>query len=201
MRQTLQVAHEPIHDVFFPNGGVTSMTAVMADGSMVEVGTVGDEGFVGINALFGGDKAGATTIVQVPDSSAEVLSVKAFRTEIARRGVLFDLLQQYSQAVLTVMTQSIACMALHHIQERCCRWLLMTHDRVHRDRFTLTHEFLAAMLGSTRQTVTVIAGTLQQAGLIKYTHGTITILDRDGLEAASCECYATVKAEFDRLGL
>ena len=100
-----------------------------------------------------------------------------------------------------LMMQSTACMALHSVEQRCCRWLLMTHDRVHRDEFHLSHEFLAMMLGSTRPTVTSVAGTLQKAGLIKYAHGRITIVDRQGLEAASCECYGTVKEHFDRLGL
>jgi len=99
------------------------------------------------------------------------------------------------------MMQSTACMALHPVLERCCRWLLMTHDRVRREDFHLSHEFLAMMLGSTRPTVTVVAGTLQKAGFIKYVHGRITILNRAGLEEASCECYRTVKGHFDRLGL
>jgi CRP-like cAMP-binding protein len=102
---------------------------------------------------------------------------------------------------MALMMQSTACMALHSVQERCCRWLLMTHDRVGREDFHLSHEFLAMMLGSTRPTVTVVAGTLQKAGLIKYTHGRITIVDRASLETAACECYATVKAHFNRLGL
>jgi CRP-like cAMP-binding protein len=200
-KQVLHALNEPIRDVFFPNGGVCSITAVMADGSMVEIATVGDEGFVGINAFFGGDMVGGETMLQVPDTSAEALSVEAFDEEIARRGALFECAQRYSQGLLTLMMQSTACVALHSVQERCCRWLLMTHDRVRRDQFILSHEFLAMMLGSSRPTVTVVAGTLQHAGLIKYSHGKITILDRDRLEDASCECYATVKAHFDRLGL
>jgi len=102
---------------------------------------------------------------------------------------------------MALMMQSTACMALHHVHERCCRWLLMTHDRVRSDQFTLSQEFLAMMLGSTRPTVTVVARGLQQAGLIRYTHAKMTILDRPGLEAGSCECYGTIKAEFERLGL
>jgi CRP-like cAMP-binding protein len=173
----------------------------MADGTMVEVATVGDEGFIGVNALFGGDMVGGETMLQVPDTSAEVLSVEAFRAEAARGGALFECAQRYAQGYLALIMQSTACMALHSVQERACRWLLMSHDRVHRDEFMLSHEFLAMMLGSTRPTVSVVAGTLQKAGLIKYTHGNITILDRERLEAASCECYATVKGHFDRLGL
>jgi CRP-like cAMP-binding protein len=173
----------------------------MQDGAMVEIATVGDEGMVGINAFLGGDMVGAETMMQVPDTSAEVMSVQAFRREVDRRGPFFECIQRYSQALLTLMMQSTACMAFHPVQQRCCRWLLMTHDRVRRDEFRLSHEFLAMMLGSTRPTVTAVALTLQRAGLIRYTHGRITILDRQSLEAASCECYVTVKSHFDRLGL
>jgi CRP-like cAMP-binding protein len=102
---------------------------------------------------------------------------------------------------MALMMQSTACMALHTVNERCCRWLLMTHDRVNTDQFTLSHEFLGMMLGSTRPTVTLVARALQRAGLIRYTHARVTILDRKGLEAASCECYASIKTQFDRLGL
>jgi CRP-like cAMP-binding protein len=102
---------------------------------------------------------------------------------------------------MVLMMQSTACMAAHQVQQRCCRWLLMTHDRVRTDRFSLSQEFLAMMLGASRPSVTIVARALQEAGLIEYKHAHITILDRRGLEAASCECYATVKAEFDRLGL
>jgi CRP-like cAMP-binding protein len=140
-------------------------------------------------------------MMQVPDTNAEVMPVAAFKAALDRRGPFYDCIQLYSQGLIILMMQSTACMALHPVQERCCRWLLMTHDRVRRDEFQLSHEFLAMMLGSTRPTVTVVAGTLQKAGVIKYTHGHVTILDRDRLEAASCECYRTVKDHFDRLGL
>jgi CRP-like cAMP-binding protein len=194
-------ANEPVREVFFPNGGVASLTAVMKNGAMVEIATVGDEGVVGINALFGGDMMGGETMMQVEDTSAEAMSVEVFRRELDRRGPFFECIQRYLQGLLLLMMQSTACMAFHAVQARCCRWLLMTHDRVRQDEFHLSHEFLAMMLGSTRPTVTTVAVALQKAGLIKYTHGRITVVDRPGLETASCECYATVKAHFDRLGL
>jgi CRP-like cAMP-binding protein len=190
-----------IRDVVFLNGGVASVTTVMRDGTMIEVATIGREGIVGIETLFGGDRAAGETMMQVPDTDGEFLSLGAFRAELDRRGALFECTQRYSQAVVTLMMHSTACMAIHAVQERCCRWLLMTHDRVERDDFHLSQEFLAIMLGSTRPTVSLIAGTLQKAGLITYTHGHMTILDRKGLEAGSCECYATVKGHFDRLGV
>ena len=202
--KTKQVFHplnELIRDVIFPNGGVASVTAVMQDGSMVEIATVGDEGMLGMDVFFGGDIATGETMLQVPDTNAEFMSVASFKAELDRRGPFFDCVQRYSQGLVTLMMHSTACMALHAVHERCCRWLLMTHDRVRRDDFYLSHEFLAIMLGSTRPTVSLVAGTLHKAGLITYTHGHVTILDRQALEAASCECYATVRARFDSLGL
>lgn len=201
VKQVLHPRNEAIREVFFPNGGVASVTAVMRDGAMVEIATIGDEGMVGMNAFFGNSLMSGEAMMQVPDTNAEVMSVRAFKTELDRRGAFFNCIQLYSQGLIILMMQSTACMALHAVQERCCRWLLMTHDRVRQDDFQLSHEFLAMMLGSTRPTVSVVAGTLQKAGLIRYTHGHITILNRQGLEAASCECYATVKEHFDRLGL
>ena len=177
------------------------MTTVMQDGSMVEIATVGDEGLVGINAFFGGAMLSGETMMQVPDTNAEVMSTAAFTRELARGGPFHECVHRYSQGLLMLIMQSTGCMALHTVQERCCRWLLMTHDRIRQDEFHLSHEFLAMMLGATRPTVTIVAGTLQKAGLINYTHGRITILDRKGLEDASCECYSTVRGHFDRLGL
>jgi CRP-like cAMP-binding protein len=202
-KQILHPVNEPVRQVFFLNGGVASMTTVMKNGAMVEIATVGDEGLVGINAYFGGEMLSGETMVQVPvpNASAEVMSTETFKRELGRAGPFQECVQRYSQGLLMLMMQSTGCMALHPVQERCCRWLLMTHDRVRTDEFHLSHEFLAMMLGSTRPTVTLVAGTLQKAGLIKYTHGRIRILDRKSLEDASCECYATVKANFDRLGL
>jgi CRP-like cAMP-binding protein len=200
-KQVLLKRGDPIRYVYFPNGGVCSVTAMMKDGAAVEVATVGIEGMIGIAAFFGGLAMPGESMVQVPDTSAEQMHVEVFRGELDRRGALYDAINRFSQGTMALMMQSVACMALHHVHQRCCRWLLMTQDRVNADSFTLSHEFLAMMLGSTRPTVTVVARTLQEAGLIRYTHARVTIRDRKGLEAASCECYATIKAEFDRLGL
>jgi CRP-like cAMP-binding protein len=130
-----------------------------------------------------------------------MLAVADFRRELARGGAFSDAIQRYAQAFLALVMASTSCIAAHAVQERCSRWLLLTHDRVRRDEFELSQEFLAMMLGSTRPTVSVAAGMLQKAGYISYVHGRITILDRAGLEAAACECYRTVKADYDRLGL
>jgi CRP-like cAMP-binding protein len=200
-RQILHPVNEPVREVYFLNGGVASMTTVMRDGSMVEIATVGDEGLVGINAFFGGSMLSGETMMQVPDTNAEVMSSAAFTRELARGGPFHECVHRYSQGLLMLIMQSTGCMAMHTVQERCCRWLLMTHDRIRQNQFHLSHEFLAMMLGATRPTVTIVAGALQKAGLINYTRGRITILDRKGLEEASCECYSTVRGHFDRLGL
>jgi hypothetical protein len=201
VKEVLHPLNQPVRDIIFPNGGVASVTTVLKDGSMVEIATAGDEGFVGINALFGADMVGGETMMQVPDTNVETLPVEIFHREQQQGGPFADCAQRYSQGFPMLMMQSTACMARHSVQERCCRWLLMTHDRVRQGDFNLSHEFLAMTLGSTRPTVSVVAGILQKAGLIKYVHGYITIRDRHGLGAASCECYATVKGHFDRLGL
>jgi CRP-like cAMP-binding protein len=200
-KEVIHRRYEPIRRVVFPNGGVASVTTVMTNGAMVEVATVGDEGLLGIDAFFGDVPMTSETMMQVPDTNAEVMTADVFKQEMNRPGPFQACVLRYWQGFQTLIMQSTACMALHPVQDRCCRWLLMAHDRVRRDEFELSHEFLAMMLGATRPTVTVVAGALQKAGLIHYRHGRITIRDRKSLEHASCECYATVKAQFDRLGL
>jgi len=197
LKQVFHKQGEPVEFVYFPNGGVASVTAVLADGTMVETVTVGLEGMLGIEVFFAkGAVAPGQTLLQIPDSSAEQLSASAFRREVARQGAFAELVGRYAQATLAQTMQSAACNARHHIQERCARWLLMTHDRVDSDEFRLSQEFLAVMLGVRRQSVTVVASTLQAAGLITYRHGRIRILNRKGLESASCECYAVFRARF-----
>jgi CRP-like cAMP-binding protein len=186
--------------VYFPNGGVTSVTVALSDGTTLETATIGLEGMLGIEAYLG-EAAEATgeTMMQISGTTAEQLSVIAFRRELARGGALANLVGRYAQAMVAQVMQSAACNARHQVLERCSRWLLMTHDRVGRAEFQLSHEFLGVMLGVRRQSVTVVAGTLQAAGLITYKRGHIKILDRHGLEAASCECYAVVRRKFDAL--
>jgi CRP-like cAMP-binding protein len=202
LKQVFHQTGEPVRHVYFPNGGMISVTTGLKTGVLVEVATVGDEGMVGLEAFFGTDPlAQGDTMMQVADTSIEMLSVEAFAREIATRGALHDVMGRYAQLTVAQMMRSTACNALHHVQERCCRWLLMTHDRVHRDEFQLSHEFLGMMLGVRRQTVTVVAGTLQKAGLISYSHGHIRVVDRQGLEAAACECYDSIQEQVSRLHL
>ena len=199
-RQILHHKGEALAAVYFPNGGVASITTLMLDGRLVEVATVGDEGMVGIEAFFGADAVAlGDTMIQVPGTSADMMGVADFRRLIAAPGHFGALVGRYAQIVVAQMMQSTACNALHQVQQRCARWLLTTHDRMHEQDFNLSHEFLAVMLGVARPTVSLVAGTLQDGGLIRYTRGRVTVLNRAGLQAESCECYAIVRAQFDRL--
>lgn len=200
-RQTLQGAQDAISHVFFPNGGMVSVTDVTSDGSMVEVAAVGDEGFVNVEAALGAEIAGRHAMVQIPDGTALALSLRDFQAALDHSRDFREAMHRYARGFLATVTQSASCLALHAVQERCCRWLLSAHDRVRVDHFPISHEFLAMMLGVSRPTVTIVAGTLQKAGFIQYVHGRMTIVDRSLLEAATCECYATLKAEYQRLGL
>jgi CRP-like cAMP-binding protein len=201
MRQVFHKRGDPIREVYFLNGGVGSITAGMEDGTMVEVATVGDEGVLGIGAFYGTRLSNVETMLQVPDTNAARMSVDAFRTELALQGAFYEAVTRYSEGLLALIMQSTACMALHQVHERGARWLLMAHDRVRRDHFELSHEFLSMMLGASRPTVSVAAGALQEAGLITYKYGHITILNRTGLEEAACECYAQVARQYEELGL
>ena len=191
---------ERFRTVYFLNGGVASITTVLSDGTTVEAATVGDEGMLGVESFLDGAAiAAGETLIQVPDTSAEAMSVDDFRNAVGERGAFRDLVGRYTRVVIAQMMQSTACNALHQVPQRAARWLLMTHDRMHERDFNLSHEFLAVMLGVQRPTVSIVAATLQQAGLIRYVHGRVTVRDRKGLEAASCECYPIIRAHFDRL--
>jgi CRP-like cAMP-binding protein len=199
-KQVLQKSGEPLRTIYFLNGGVASITTTLSDGTMVETATVGDEGMLGIEAFLRADAiAPGDTLIQVPDTSAETMGVEDFRREASQPGAFRDLVGRYTYVVIAQMMQSAACNALHQVSQRAARWLLMTHDRMHQQDFHLSHEFLAVMLGVQRPTVSVVAATLQDAGLIRYTHGRVTVRNRQGLENAACECYAIIRAHFDHL--
>ena len=197
----LQRPNELIHEIFFPESGVVSVTTMMRDGSAVEVATVGSEGLVGINAFLGGAIANTESMVQVPGGTAVALPVAVFRHEVEQAGPFRDRVQRYSQGLMGLMVQSARCLALHSVEARCCRWLLMAHDRAGCKAFQLSQEFLAMMLGSSRQTVSVVASALQKQGIISYAYGRVNVLDRGRLEQGACECYRTVEDLFARLEL
>ncbi|WP_256973201.1 Crp/Fnr family transcriptional regulator [Nostoc sp. T09] len=197
-KQDVYLYNQPIEYVYFPKHGVISLLTIMADGSAVEVATVGNEGMVGLPILLGANSIPGQAFSQVP-GDAWRMSADAFKAHVTPSSPLHDLLQRYTQALFNQIAQSAACNRLHSIEERFCRWLLMTADRVERDSFPLTQEFLAQMLGVNRSSVSLTASILQRAGLIEYVRGQMTIVDRDSLEATSCECYQIVKVEFERL--
>src|SRR5687767_10923188 len=199
--RTLQAHGRPVTDVYFPNGGVFSVTNQMLDGALVEVATVGIEGMLGIG-VFLGDRSGAgRTFQQVPDGPFASMTVRRFVKESATPGPFHDVLALYAQANLLQIMQGTACNALHGVKQRCCRWLLQTQDRVGSREFLLKHDFLAIMLGVHRPTVTLVIGTLQDAGLITSRYGRIRVLKRARLERAACECYEVIQGHFERLGL
>ena len=195
---TIYAAGAPIRHVYFPLTGSASVVAVTADGDMVEVGTVGREGLVGLAAFLEADGGPLETLAQVPGDFAR-LPAAALRDAAAPGSVLSRLLLRFAQALYTLAGQSAACNRLHPIEERCARWLLLTHDRVGRDTFLLTHEYLGYMLGVRRPSVTLALGVLQRGGFIAYHRGEVTVLDRAGLEAGACECYDIITAEYARL--
>jgi CRP-like cAMP-binding protein len=198
VRQSVFQPHTPITHVYFPINGVISLVAVMADGVTAEVATVGNEGMVGLPVFLGAESSPLQAFCQI-ESDAWRLPAPVFRTEAKRQAPLCDLLHRYTQAQFNQMAQTAACNQLHSLEERCARWLLMTHDRVDADRFRLTQEFLASMLGVRRPTVSIVMSVLRRAGLLMYTRGAIAIVDRRGVEAAACACYQIVWDEYDRL--
>ena len=197
-RQSLYRANAPIGFVYFIETGVGSLVNTMANGQAAEVGTIGNEGLVGLPLVFGDDRAPTSVYVQVPGAGLR-MKATLFATELARSASMRAVMLRYAHAFFNQVAQSAACNHFHSLEQRCCRWLLMTHDRMQSDEFLLTQEFLAMMLGVRRTGVTAAAGALQRAGLIRYKRGNVTIIDRRGLKRRSCECYGVSKKEFDRL--
>lgn len=197
-KQIIYAPDEAIDYVYFPNSGIISLVNVTKDGRTVEVAMVGNEGMAGIPVFLRADKTPCLAISQVVGDAMR-MKTDVFKREVTPGTSLYNLLLRYTQALLNQISQSVACNCLHPVEGRLCRWLLMSHDRVKSNQFMLTQELLSQMLGVRRASVSEVAATLQKAGLIRYTRGKMTILDREGLESSSCECYRVVKEEFDRL--
>jgi CRP-like cAMP-binding protein len=197
-RQSLYEANKPIGFVYFIETGVGSLVNTMANGQAAEVGTIGSEGMVGLPLVLGDNQAPTSVYIQVPGAGLR-MKATLFKRELAQSASMRVAMLRYAHAFFNQVAQSAACNHFHNIQQRTCRWMLMTHDRMQSDEFLLTQEFLAMMLGVQRTGVTAAAGGLQRADLIRYKRGNVTILDRRGLERHSCECYAVSKLEFDRL--
>ena len=188
----------PIEHVYFPEVGIISSLSVMIDGSAVETATIGPEGMSGIAVFHGVDRVPEHAFVQVPGEGYRIAST-TFRSVLPSLPALTSALHRYSAGLLTLIGQNSGCNRKHSVLQRCARWLLMTHDRVGRDGFELTHHILSQMLGVRRASVTEAALALSQAGAIEYRRGFLRVLDRRALEDASCECYAIIHSTFDRL--
>lgn len=198
LKENLYERGKPIPYIFFPSSSVISNMVFMATGAAIEVGTVGNEGFSPMEVLLDATAASETAICQIAGKALRI-SVSDFKDAVGSSPSLRHVLQRYAQGYLTMVSQSVACNRLHHIDARFARWLLITHDRVANDDFYLTQEFLADMLGVHRPSVSIIASAFQKAGLIQYSRGQMRVLDRARLEKASCECYVTVRNQFKRL--
>jgi CRP-like cAMP-binding protein len=184
--------------VYFPVDSIVSLLYVMEDGSSAEIAVVGNEGIVGVSLFMGGETTPSRAVVQSA-GNAYRLKGQFLKNEFFRAGPMQHLLLRYTQALLTQMAQTAVCNRHHTLDQQFCRWLLLSLDRLPSNELIMTQELIAAMLGVRREGVTEAAGNVQKAGLIKYSRGHITILDRVGLEKRVCECYAVVRKEFDRL--
>jgi CRP-like cAMP-binding protein len=197
LRRQIYQSEQAVDKVYFPLNCVLSVVTQMKDGTQIEVGTIGREGVSAIPLLLGASSSANESYCQVPGDAIE-MPTALFR-DLMSHAPFRQLLDRYLQGYVNMLGQLAACNRLHSVYERCARWLLMTRDRVDVETIPLTHEFLAMMLGTGRSGVTIAAATLQQAGFIKYAHGMITILDRSGLEDASCECYEVAREQFGGL--
>jgi CRP-like cAMP-binding protein len=188
---------KPITQVYFPLEGAHSVLAIMEDGAAVEVGTIGNEGFSTVDVLTGTIVAMETTICQIPGSALR-LPLTVFQKAIEGDTVLASVTTRFLQVYLAQVSQSVACNRLHSLEQRFARWVLMCQDRMQGDEFRLTQEFLADMLGVYRPSVSLVARSFQQAGLLRYNRGVINILDRKGLEEVCCECYRVVRRRYEK---
>jgi CRP-like cAMP-binding protein len=196
--QVLYESGDTLGHVYFPTTAIVSLLYVMEDGASAEIAVVGREGMVGVSLFMGGESTTSRAVVQ---SAGEGFRLRAqqMKDEFNRAGPVLHLLLRYTQALITQMAQTAVCNRHHTLDQQLCRWLLLSLDRLSGNQLVMTQELIANMLGVRREGVTESALKLQKAGLIKYARGHITVLDRPGLEKATCECYAVVKREYDRL--
>lgn len=196
-----QMLYEPggqLQHAYFPTTSIVSLHYVMESGASAETAGVGNEGMVGVSLFMGGDTTPSSAVVQTA-GHAYRLERRLLKQEFERGGLLQKLLLRYTQALLTQMAQTAVCNRHHSLEQQLCRWLLLTLDRLPSNELVMTQELVASMLGVRREGITVAAGDLQRAGYISYRRGHIAVLNRSGLEASTCECYAVVKKELNRL--
>jgi CRP-like cAMP-binding protein len=196
--QVVHAVGAAIEHVYFIEQGLVSLVKTMSDGLVVEVGTIGVEGMVGLSSLVGIGRVLVDVVVQAPGAALRVRP-GVLVEEMALSPRFRHLILCYGEALLVQFIQTAACNSLHSIEQRCCRWLLVAHDSARTGSIPLTHEFLAMLLGVQRAGVSVAASALQKAGVIEYRYGRVTIVDRHGLEARACECYGAIRAALDRL--
>ncbi len=187
-----------LRHVYFPTTSIISLLYVLEDGASAEIAIVGNEGLLGISLFMGGETTPSRAVVQ-SSGSAFRLKARLLTNEFERFGPTMHLLLRYTQALITQMAQTAVCNRHHSVDQQLCRWLLLSLDRLSTNELSMTQELIANMLGVRREGVTEAASKLQKAGLIEYRRGKITVIDRPGVEARSCECYRVVKTEFDRL--
>jgi CRP-like cAMP-binding protein len=196
--QVLYESGGTLSHVYFPTTAIVSLLYVMENGASAEIAVVGNEGIVGISLFMGGDSTSSRAVVQSAGLGYR-LKAQIMKDDFNRAGPVLHLLLRYTQALITQMAQTAVCNRHHSLDQQLCRWLLLSLDRLQGNELVMTQELIANMLGVRREGVTEGALKLQQAGLIRYARGRISVLDRDGLEKRSCECYAVVKKEYDRL--
>ena len=184
--------------VYFPTTAIVSLLYVLENGASAEIAVVGNEGIVGISLFMGGESTPSRAVVQSAGSGFR-LKAQVMKDEFQRAGPVMHVLLRYTQALITQMAQTAVCNRHHSLDQQLCRWLLLSLDRIQSNELAMTQDLIANMLGVRREGVTVAALSLQSAGLIRYARGHITVLDRDGIEKRSCECYAVVKKEYNRL--
>jgi CRP-like cAMP-binding protein len=198
VRHPLFEPETPIRHVYFPETAVVSFVSELREGGIIEVGTAGCEGMAGLPIFLGEDRASVRAFIQVPGTALR-MDAERFARLAGVAGPFHQTMMRYTLAFLTQVSQTAACNGAHLVEQRCARWLLMTHDRVEGDELSLTHEFLAAMLGVRRAGVTIAMHALQETGLVRQARGRVVVVDRAGLERVSCECYRTVRAHSERL--
>ena len=196
--QVLYESGTTLGHVYFPTTSIVSLLYVMENGSSAEIAVVGNEGIVGISLFMGGGSTPSRAVVQSAGAGLQ-LDAKALKSEFDQNGPVLHLLLRYTQALITQMAQTAVCNRHHTLDQQLCRWLLLSLDRLEGNELAMTQELIANMLGGRREGVTEAALNLQRVGLIRYARGRISVLDRAGLEKRTCECYAVVKTEYDRL--
>ena len=196
--EVLYESGDKMTHIYFPTTAIISLLYIMENGATAEIGIAGNNGLIGIALFMGGETTSSRAVVQ---SAGDAVRMKAgdLKTAFALGGVFQNILLRYTQSLMTQISQTAVCNRLHSLEQQLCRWLLINHDQLQTDKLVMTHDLIANMLGVRREGVSIAAANLQKKGLIKYVRGTITVLDRKGLEAAACECYQVVKDEYDRL--